>query len=130
MQPKLVRVDRVEYIPAPFMGNNKSGFQPIGDNVLIRPDIAASKTSGGIELPEDQVERIQLSASTGVVVECGDGAFVWSADRTRPFEGYKPRPGDRIAFAKYAGQVITGHDHVQYRLMEDKAIGGVKRNQA
>jgi co-chaperonin GroES (HSP10) len=130
MEAKVLKVNYVEYIRAPYMGKNASGYNPIGDHVLVRPDIAAQKTTGGIELTEDQVERHQMSAQTGTVIACGDGAFLWSADRTRPFEGYKPRPGDHVAFARYAGQVITGKDNVHYRLMEDKAIGGVEGKQA
>ncbi len=125
MQPRILSVRKSEFIPAPFFGENKSGCRPIGDRVLVRPDIASSH-SGKIELPEDVVDRAQLSASSGVIVEVGDDAFVWNADRTRPYGGYKPKAGDRVHFEKYAGKVILGDDGVEYRIVDDKAIGAVK----
>lgn len=119
-------VRRAEYIPAPFFGKNESGCRPIGDRVLIRPDLAAS-TAGTIALPDDVVDRAHLSSSSGVIVECGDDAFAWNSDRTRPFSGDKPKAGDRVFFERYAGREVTGDDGVKYRLMDDKSIGGVRK---
>lgn len=126
MQPKILSVRRVEYIPAPFFGENKSGCSPVGDRVLVRPDIAAHK-AGAIDLPDDVVERAQLSATSGVIVELGDDAFKWNADRTRPFDGYRPKAGDRVYYDRYAGKVILGDDNVEYQLMDDKCIGGIRK---
>jgi chaperonin GroES len=100
---------------------------PVGDRVLILPDIAMTKSQGNIALPDDVVERMQLSASSGVIVEIGDDAFAWNSDRTRPFGGYKPKPGDRVHFEKYAGKEIVGDDGAKYRLVDDKAIGGIRK---
>jgi co-chaperonin GroES (HSP10) len=127
MQPKLVKQMHVEYVPAPYLGANRSGWSPIGDYVLVQPDAIAMKSSGGIELPDDIAERMQLAAITGVIVECGEEAFKWNADRTRPYEGSKPQAGDRVIFEKYAGKPILGEDGITYRILEDKSIGGIKR---
>jgi len=126
LNPKVLAVRRAEYIPAPFFGKNESGCVPIGDRVLIRPDIAASK-SGSLDLPDDVVERAQLSASSGVIVALGDDAFTWNFDRTRPFGGEKPEPGARVYFDKYAGKIVLGDDGVEYRLVDDKCVGGVRK---
>lgn len=126
LNPKVLAVRRAEYIPAPYFDKNESGCHPIGDRVLIRPDIAAS-TSGSVKLPDDVIERAQMSATSGVIVQPGDDAFSWNSDRTRPFNGEKPKAGDRVFFDKYAGKVILGDDGVEYRLMDDVAIGGVRR---
>jgi chaperonin GroES len=127
LNPKVLSVSRVEYIAAPWTGENKSGCMPVGDRVLILPDIAMTKSQGNIALPDDVVERMQLSASSGVIVEIGDDAFAWNSDRTRPFGGYKPKPGDRVHFEKYAGKEIVGDDGAKYRLVDDKAIGGIRK---
>lgn len=127
LSPKVLSVSRVEYIAAPWTGENKSGCVPVGDRVLILPDIAMTKSQGNIALPDDVVERMQLSASSGVIVEIGDDAFAWNSDRTRPFGGYKPKPGDRVHFEKYAGKEIVGDDGAKYRLVDDKAIGGIRK---
>lgn len=126
MEPKVLKQVHAEFTPAKYNGVNTSGWKPIGDYVLIKPDTVASKTTGGIEIPEDLVERLELAAITGVVVDCGDEAFKWNADRTRPFGANPPKPGSRVIFEKYAGKPILGTDGAQYRIMDDKAIGGIK----
>lgn len=120
MQPRMLKQLAVEYIEAIYMGQNRSGWSPLGDYVLVRPDAIAKKSSGGVELPDDLAERMQLAAITGVLIECGDEAFKWH-------NGYKPQPGERVIFEKYAGKPIQGEDGVSYRIMEDKAIGGIKK---
>lgn len=127
MQPRVLKQFKVEYLPAIYMGKNRSGWSPIGDYVLVRPDAIAKKTSGGVELPEEIAERMELAAITGVVIECGSEAFKWNADRTRPFAGDPPKPGDRVIYDKYAGKPITGNDGVNYRILEDKSIGGIEK---
>ncbi len=125
LAPKVLSVRRVEYIPAPYFGKNDSGCTPVGDRVLVRPDIASAK-AGGLQLPDDVVERAQMTATSGVIVALGDDAFAWNGDRTRPFGGKKPEPGSRVYYDRYAGKVILGGDNVEYTLMDDKCIGGVR----
>lgn len=128
MQPKVLSIKRAEYIPAPYMGSNQSGCTPLGDRVLVRPDIAASKV-GELHIPDDIRDRAQLSGSTGVVIELGEDAFRWNFDRSRPWQGYRPVAGDRIYFDRYAGKEILGEDGQTYRLMDDKCIGGVQKKE-
>ena len=94
--------------------------------MLVLPDTAASIV-GNIHMPEDVRERAQLSGSTGVVIEIGDDAFKWNFDRSRPWSGYRPQPGDRVYFDRYAGKEIKGSDAHTYRLMDDKCVGGVQK---
>lgn len=130
MEAKILKLDRMYYVEAPFVGANTSGLTPINDLVLVQADIASSKTIGGLELTDDMVERHQLSATSGVIVALGSEAFRWNADRTRPYEGEKPRAGDRVIFEKYAGQLVKGDDGASYRLVADKAIGAIKGTKA
>jgi len=127
VQPRLLKTIHAEYVQAPYMGENKAGYSPFGEYVLVRPDMIARKTSGGVELTEDTVIRHQLAAITGVLVECGDEAFKFNADRTRRFESRPPQPGDRVIFEKYAGMPFLGADGNDYRIMEDKTIAGIQR---
>lgn len=130
MTPKLLKTTQFEYAPAPYSGENKSGWIPVLDRVLVRPDIAVARSSGGVELPEELTERMQMSAVTGVIIAVGDESFEWNSDGTRPFNGYRPQPGDRVIYQKYAGEEMHGEDGVRYRVMDCKQIGGVKkRNQ-
>lgn len=127
MEPKLIKQVHAEFTPARYNGVNAAGWSPIGDYVLVKPDTVENKTSGGVEIPEAVVERMELAAMTGVIVSLGDDAFRWNADRTRPFAGERPAEGTRVIFEKYAGKPILGDDGENYRIMDDKAIGGIRK---
>lgn len=127
MEPKLLKQGDVDFIPQMYLGANFSGWSAVGDRVLVCSDAASSKSKGGVELTQDYTFRHTQAAITGVIIECGDEAFKWNGDRTRPFEGLKPKPGDRVIFERYAGSPIVGDDGKLYRLMDDKCIGGMKK---
>lgn len=127
MEPKLIKQSHAEYTPARYNGVNTAAWSPIGDYVLVKPDAAADKSSGGVHLTQDTTDRMALAAMTGVIVELGDDAFRWNADRTRPFSGKRPSEGTRVIFEKYAGHPILGDDGEIYRIMDDKAIGGIRK---
>lgn len=131
MKPRLLKSSQLgEFIPAEYNGQNESGYDPIGDRVLMLPDTASDMTSGGIALTADHVDRTTLAAETGVIVAMGDDAFRWNFDRTRPWEGPRPKPGDRIYVQRYSGQVMLGEDGKFYRLMDYGCVGAVKVNSA
>lgn len=125
MEPKLLKTTQAEYVLAEYGGTNESGYRPFGDRVLVLPDTAARKTAGGIEIPDDVQERQSYAAETGVIIEAGDGAFVWNSDRTRRWEGAKPKSGDRVFFDRYSGGIVHGRDGRTYRIIDDKAIACV-----
>lgn len=124
MQPRgLRKTDVAVYRIVHFEGENYSGIEPIGDRVLILPDQATEKSLGGAFLDPQTVEHFTEASETGVIVACGPDAFLWNADRTRRWEGEKPKPGDRVAFERYAGQKHHSWDGQIYRLVDDKTIG-------
>lgn len=124
LNPKVLR-HNVEYLAPIWQGENNSGCIPIGDRILVLPYVAVSQTEGGIHMPDEFKERMQLSAVSGVIVAVGDDAFTWNADRTRPFGGYKPKPGDHIHYERYAGAVVHGDDGIEYRIIEDRQVGAI-----
>lgn len=125
LEPKVMRKRQKQTLPAIWQGKNTSGCEPIGDKILIKPDIYLSQTESGIHITDEFVERMQLATQSGVIVAVGDDAFTWSADRMRPFGGYKPKVGDRVYYERYAGAEVEGDDNQQYRLIEDRQIGAV-----
>lgn len=125
MEAKLLKTTQAEYVQGQFDGKNESGYRPIGERVLVMPDQAAGKTSGNVIIPDDVQERQTYAAETGIIVALGDAAFVWNSDRSRKFEGERPKPGDRVFFDRYSGGVLRGNDGRMYRFMDDKAIGAV-----
>lgn len=126
MQPKLFKTSLAEFIKAEWGGKNESGWNPVGDRVLIKPDVAASKSQGGVDIPEDIVDRMTLAAEAGVIVAVGEGAFKWNSDRITQFEGYRPQPGDRVSMNRYSGQLLKGQDGLAYRILDSIEVGGVE----
>jgi co-chaperonin GroES (HSP10) len=125
MQPKLVTAKRTiftpmgEYVPSTWGGQNTSGMRPIGDRVLVLPDLPPEKTSGGVYITEQQRDRDAHAAESGILVAAGESAWKLS------FDGVKPELGQRVWFERYAGSLQHGKDGEVYRLMDDRCIGAV-----
>ena len=127
MKEKLLSKTRIgQYVESAWDGENRSVHEPIGDSVLVLPDKAATKTAGGIELPDSMRETHSLAAESGVIVALGEGAWTWNRDRTRRFEGKKPVVGQRVSFERYAGTEIIGDDGEMYRSMSDGCIHTIR----
>ena len=123
---RILKIGNTQWRPAPFAGANTSGYVPVGDKVLILPDVAVTKTAGGILLTDEKQEQQTASAMTGILVEAALGAFLWNDDRTAQWEGARPLPGQRIYFERYAGQILHGKDGQTYRLMDQRCIAGIE----
>ena len=116
---------------------NKSGIYPSGNRVLIKPDeIKEEVTPSGIVLPDQVKDRHELAQKTGTLVAVGPDAFAHSVEKRygpddrylgRTEKGYSEAfadPGDRIAYARYAGQPFMGEDGNKYLLTNDEDITG------
>lgn len=126
-RPKLIRTELGEYIK-PETAENGSGYNPIGDRVLIKVDESASRTSGGVMLPDETVYKQTMAAETGIIVAIGDAAFHWTFDRTREWYGERPKIGDRVYVERYAGRILKGNDGIFYRLMDDKCVAAIEQS--
>ena len=115
------------FVPAEWDGQNHSGIQPIGDQVLILPDKASEKMGkqGSLYIPESVKKQGDHAVEAGVIVAIGEGAFYWAHDRVREYIGLKPKVGDRAVFGRYMGGEKIGNDGETYRIMTDKCIGGI-----
>lgn len=91
-----------------------SGIIPLEYYVLIRTDPVEQKTKGGIILVEETRERKEQAQSTGRVVAIGPLAFMYDVENDTI-----PQIGERVAFPKYGGQILTGKDNLDYRLLKD-----------
>lgn len=104
---------------------NKSGLLPVEYRVLVKPEkieetdpVLRRAKEAGIELPEEPSVREQMAQQRGVIIACGGNAF-------SDWKGYRPEPGVRAMFAKYAGYNIEGEDGEFYRMLNDKDISAV-----
>lgn len=130
MEAKIIATSLFKYHAADWNGVNESGYMPIDDKVLVLCDTAPEVTAGGIALTPDVVEKQALAAESGVIIACAEGAFVWTGDRTRPYQGRKPVPGDRIRMQRYSGQHYTGDDGKMYRIMDDRCVAAIEMTNA
>lgn len=125
MRQKRISAANYEYVAVEWGGVNESGFIALADHIIVLCDVAPEKSAGGIFISDDKQWQQQMMAETGVIVEIGNGAFMWLSDRTRPWEGRKPVVGERIVFERYAGRLQTGADGREYRIMSDRCVAAI-----
>lgn len=71
---------------------------PLGENLIVKPLAGEEKTAGGIVLPDSAREKPQQ----GRVLSVGDGRRLKDGRRADS----QVRDGDRVLFAKYAGNEV------------------------
>lgn len=91
-------------------------FRPLGDRVLVRRVEEATKTAGGIIIPDSATEKPQ----EGEVLAVGNGAIGDDNERV-PLD---LKPGDKILFGKWGGTEvkIDGEDLL---IMKESDVMGV-----
>ncbi len=104
--------------------NHPSKIKPTEYKVLIEPSKVDEKTKGGIIIPDERKDRDQFAQMEGTLVAVSPLAFSY-ADEATWGDAEKPKPGDKVMFAKYAGAAVKGMDGKDYRLVNDKDIGAV-----
>lgn len=104
-----------------WTGKNTSGIRAYCDKVIVLPDRAPDMV-GSIIVPGQAQESQAAAATTGILVSVGPQAFAYDSMRTVHWQGDRPKPGDRVYFQKYAGQLHMGRDGLEYRIMEDRSI--------
>lgn len=118
---------------------NNSGIYPAGNRVLIFVDQIEDKMKGSvIELLPDTLEAQQSSNASGTLIEAGPDAFMHTTEivyavnedgrkypiqeRTRGYSQPFAEVGDRISFAKFAGNKYKGKDGKRYLVLNDEDI--------
>lgn len=90
-------------------------IKPLGDRVLIQPDVAEEKTQSGIIIPDNAKEKPQR----GTVVAVGPGKV---ENGTKIDMSVKD--GDKVLYGKYAGTELT-LDGEEYMIMRESDILGI-----
>ena len=111
----------VRPISVPVPKGKDHGIKPVEFNVLVEPVEIEKVTKGGIILADQVIEKEQAAAVHGRILAASPLAFTYD---DWPVE-QRPKVGDRVVFAKYAGMVVTGADGKSYRLVKDKDICAV-----
>ena len=97
------------------MEKKLSKLNPVGFNVLVKPEKVETKTAGGIFLPDDVRDKEQHGVQRGVIVKIGKSCEHVTAGDV----------GKTAVFGRYAGAFVkdAGED---YRLIDDSAIKAVE----
>lgn len=100
---------------------NKTGIKPIEYKVLVLPDQVSEKTDGGLLVkPETVVYEETRGQVIGTLIAKSDMAF--SDGNGKSWNCDIPKVGQKVRFAKYAGQMTDKIGGLHYRLMNDKDI--------
>jgi co-chaperonin GroES (HSP10) len=127
MKPNLIKTELAEFTAAEWTGENASGYEAIGDHVMVAPDRVGEQTSGGIYMAPEIIERHTLAAETGVLVAVGQQAFQYLSSGHKWGDENKPQVGDRIYMQRYSGQVLFGKDGKLYRVMASSCIAAIEK---
>lgn len=99
---------------------NPSGITPTEFKVLVAPKPVEIKTKGGIILPDQTADSEKYAAVEGRIVALSHLAFSYATPEE--WGDKKPKPGQRILHAKYAGVRVKGKDGNEYLLINDKDV--------
>lgn len=99
--------------------SNTSGIRPQHYHILVLPKEVETKTRGGLLLPETTTEKEGFQRREGIIVACSPMAFSFP---DWPEGEPKPKVGDRVMFARYQADEVTGKDGQTYWLMADKSV--------
>ena len=108
------------YAPAPCP--NPSGYQPVERKVLIEPKPVEDKI-GSIILPDSEKDKQEFAQMEGVIIAASPLAFDYATPAEyEAVNAVKPKAGDRVLYAKYAGFTVKGKDGKEYRVINDQDI--------
>jgi chaperonin GroES len=92
-----------------------ASIKPLGDRVLVKPDVAEEKTASGIIIPDTAKEKPQR----GTVVAVGGGKYEngTKIDMT-------VKEGDKVLYGKYSGTELS-LDGEDFLIMRENDILGI-----
>lgn len=98
-----------------------SGLRPFGRNVIVKMDVLAEGSSGGILYTDAIRSKHDVGSTTGCIVGLGPEAFRRYEDMS-PWIGDKPVVGDRVVAVQYSGNWTGGADGAAYRIMDQNCV--------
>ncbi len=96
-------------------------LSPKGWKVLVAMPDYARRTKGGIDLPDEYVQREEMASPVGYVVALGDSCY---RDEARFPSGPYCQPGDFIIMRPYSGTRVVLHEK-EFRFINDDTVDGV-----
>lgn len=100
---------------------NPSGLRPVEFKILILPISVEERTAGGIIKPDITRDQEKYSRMRGRLIACSPLAFSYATEAE--WQGQKPKAGDLVIYAKFAGANEKGpKDGVEYTIANDKDV--------
>lgn len=99
--------------------DNPSGITPTEFKCLIEPKPVEEKR-GSIIIPDSTKESEKYAQIEGRIIAVSHLAFSYAT--AEEWAGNKPKPGDLVLYAKYAGVRVKGKDGKEYVLTNDKDV--------
>jgi chaperonin GroES len=99
---------------------NRTGIRPTEYKALVEPKPVEERSKGGIILPDATKESEKYAQIEGRIVALSHLAFTYATEAE--WGDHKPKPGDAILYAKYAGVRVKGKDGKEYVLINDKDV--------
>lgn len=98
---------------------NTTGINPTEYKVLIKPKPVEEKV-GSIIIPDMTKDSEKYAQIEGEILAMSHLAFSYATPEE--WGDRKPRSGQRVLYAKYAGVRVKGRDGNEYVLVNDKDI--------
>ena len=95
-------------------------FEPIGYQVVVRPEKFKEKTSGGIILPPSNIDKEQQAARVGEVIAVGPLAFSGEAKGD-------VKIGDKVIHTRHSGLLVQDGNDNECRIIDDIDVRAVVR---
>jgi len=89
-------------------------LQPLGDRVVVQREEAEERTAGGIVLPDSAQDK----PARGEIISIGDGRLLDDGSRST----FQVKPGDRVLFTSYAGELFKIGDQELWLMREDDIL--------
>lgn len=119
--PVLGKIGDAHLEDIPALSECNPGLLPSEYNVIIAPGKLREKI-GSIFLPDQEKERMEMALQVGRIIAVSPIAFNYD---TWPSEDAKPKVGQLVWFARFAGGLFEGPDGREYRIVKDKDIGAI-----
>jgi co-chaperonin GroES (HSP10) len=97
---------------------------PSGWRILVLPFTPKEKTSGGIIIAQESLDRLRIATNCGYVLKIGPLAYF---DKEKYPTGPWCKKGDWVIFARYAGSRLP-IEGGEVRLLNDDEVLGVIKN--
>ena len=96
---------------------------PSGWRILVLPFTPKEKTSGGIIIAQESLDRLRIATNCGYVLKIGPLAYF---DKEKYPTGPWCKKGDWVIFARYAGSRLPIEGGEVRILNDDEVLGTIK----